>query len=45
MKKLAILMTSLFALSAHADPVLNIFELGIIEGKTAQYDTVSKHNI
>ncbi|MGF6148165.1 autoinducer-2 (AI-2) modifying protein LsrG [Kingella potus] len=45
MKKLAILMTALFTLSAHAAPVFNIFELGIAHGKTARYDAVGKHNI
>ena len=45
MKTLALLMTTLFTLSAQAAPVFNIFELGVQPEKTAQYDAVGKHNI
>lgn len=33
------------ALNTEAAPLMNLFELGVAEGKTVQYDQVAKHNI
>ena len=45
MKKLILTAVLAAALSAHAAPVFNIFELGIQPGQTAAYDEVGKNNI
>lgn len=33
------------ALNTQAAPLMNLFELGVAEGKTVKYDQVAKHNI
>ena len=33
------------ALNAQAAPLMNLFELGVAQGKTAKYDQVAEHNI
>ena len=33
------------ALNTQAAPLMNLFELGVAEGKTVKYDQVVKHNI
>ncbi len=45
MKKLALTLGLAMTLSAQATPIFNVFELGIQQGKNAQYDTVGENNI
>lgn len=45
MKKLTALLGLTMAITATAAPMMNIFELGVQQGKTAKYDSVAEHNI
>lgn len=44
-KKLTVLLGGFMALNTYAAPLINLFELGVAQGKTAQYNQVAKHNI
>ena len=43
--KAVLLTTVIAAMSAHAQPVFNIFELGVQADKATAYDTVGENNI
>lgn len=45
MKILTALLGLTMAITANAVPMMNIFELGVPQGKAAQYDAVAEHNI
>ena len=45
MKKQTALFGVIMALNAQAAPLMNLFELGVAQGKTAKYDQVAEHNI
>ena len=45
MKKQTALFGAIMALNAQAAPLMNLFELGVAQGKTAKYDQVTEHNI
>lgn len=45
MKKQTALFGVIMALNAQAAPLMNFFELGVAQGKTAKYDQVAEHNI
>ncbi|OOF57289.1 putative quinol monooxygenase [Rodentibacter myodis] len=45
MKKLTALLGLTMAITVNANPIINLFELGIKEGAKAKYDTVAEQNI
>lgn len=45
MKKLTALLGLTMAMAVNATPMMNIFELGIQKGATADYDSVAEQNI
>ncbi len=45
MKKLTALLGLTMAITVNANPIINLFELGIKEGATEKYDAVAEHNI
>lgn len=45
MKKLTALLGLTMAITTNANPIMNLFELGIKKGAEVQYDKVAEHNI